>query len=228
MKSLYDALVRRNLGYLNPFPFAIQAGVNFGWVVYGYCVRDPFIIASNVPGLMCALWLNFGATKLQYMNVIFALTAPPPTGDEERAEKEKRRIQEEMIMVPQERILFGLLIAWTCVLVVAGFLQPIGNPATVVGIAVNLNFVLYYGAPLEKMKQVIQTGDASPIHIPTMILSLANAAFWMLYGGLHDDLAMILPSAIGAILALMQGALLLKYRPYRAKDEELQPLKGGS
>lgn len=197
-------------------------------MIYGYCVRDPFIIFANVPGLMCALWMNFGATKIQYMNVIFALTAPivSPEGETlEEKDSHKAMILREFLMTPQERILFTLLFIWTLVLVVAGFFTPVGNPGTIVGIAVNINYIAYYAAPLEKMKQVIQTGDASPIHVPTMILSFSNAVFWVVYGYMHNDLVLLLPSAIGAVLAMCQGFLLFRYRPYRAKQEELEPLR---
>lgn len=223
-RALYDALVRRSLGHLNPFPFAIQTGNTFGWVCYGYCVRDPFVIAANVPGLMISLWLNIGATKIQYMNVLYALTAPTSHPEKER---ENAMILREFILTPQERILFNLLIGWTFVLVISGFFSPVGDPVMVVGIACNLNMILYYAAPLEKMQQVIRTGDASSIHVPTMILYLFNTSFWVFYSSLHNHIVLLIPSAIGAVLAVIQGFLLIKYRPYRAKREELEPLNNG-
>ena len=38
---------------------------------YGYYDhQDPFLIASNIPGFLTSLWLNFGAAKLQYLHAL--------------------------------------------------------------------------------------------------------------------------------------------------------------
>jgi solute carrier family 50 (sugar transporter) len=41
--------------------------VDQGWCAYGYYTHDPFVLASNLPGLILSLWLNMGAAKLQYL-----------------------------------------------------------------------------------------------------------------------------------------------------------------
>ena len=66
IKDLRLCLLRGKLGPLNPIPWAFMTGNTFGWVAYGYLKNDPFLIASNMPGLILSLWLNIGASKLQY------------------------------------------------------------------------------------------------------------------------------------------------------------------
>lgn len=66
VQDLRSALERGDLGDLNPFPFAMMAGNTAGWLIYGYYTRDPFVIASNLPGFLLSIWLNSGVAKLQY------------------------------------------------------------------------------------------------------------------------------------------------------------------
>mmetsp|Transcript_38496 Transcript_38496/g.93309 ORF Transcript_38496/g.93309 Transcript_38496/m.93309 type:complete len:389 (+) Transcript_38496:147-1313(+) len=66
IKDLRLCLLNGKLGPLNPIPWAFMTGNTFGWVTYGYLKNDPFLIASNMPGLILSLWLNIGASKLQY------------------------------------------------------------------------------------------------------------------------------------------------------------------
>jgi uncharacterized protein with PQ loop repeat len=217
-KSLRDALQRHSLGPLNPFPFVIQMGANFGWIVYGYSTHNLFVVAANTPGLFCSLWMNFGAMKIEYFDYVLL-------PDCNKIRQKNVSWFSQATMTDQERMLFTLLGSWTAVLALAALFSSIlGNSATVIGIAVNLNYVLYFGAPLEKMLQVIQTEDASSIHIPTMILSFFNASFWVLYGYRCKDLVLVIPSAAGAVLCLMQAALILRYGPHNATTEELKPI----
>lgn len=66
MRDLQDSLEKGSLGVLEPFPWVMMTGNCLGWVVYGYYQRDPFLVAANLPGLLLSLWLNMGASKLQY------------------------------------------------------------------------------------------------------------------------------------------------------------------
>lgn len=69
VNDLRHALANGRLGYLNPFPFAMMSGNCLGWLIYGYFVRDPFLIAANLPGFILSIWLNMGAAKLQYLEI---------------------------------------------------------------------------------------------------------------------------------------------------------------
>ena len=66
------ALLRGSLGDLNPFPWAMMTGNCLGWVVYAYYLdpHDPFLVAANLPGLILSIWLNSGAAKLQYQDLL--------------------------------------------------------------------------------------------------------------------------------------------------------------
>ncbi|GKY92749.1 hypothetical protein MPSEU_000244900 [Mayamaea pseudoterrestris] len=66
IQDLRRALANHSLGTLNPFPWVMMTGNCLGWVVYGYYTHDVFVVVANVPGLVLSIWLNSGASKLQY------------------------------------------------------------------------------------------------------------------------------------------------------------------
>eukprot|EP00977_Amphora_coffeiformis_P020379 scaffold8195_cov156-Amphora_coffeaeformis.AAC.3 len=66
VKDLKAAVNRGFLGDLNPTPFAFMLGNCCGWVAYSILVNDLWIFAGNAPGFCLSIWLNMGATKLQY------------------------------------------------------------------------------------------------------------------------------------------------------------------
>lgn len=67
INDLNAALSRGSLGSLNTTPWAVMTGNCLGWCAYSYYTADPFVLASNLPGLILSLWLNIGAAKLQYL-----------------------------------------------------------------------------------------------------------------------------------------------------------------
>ncbi|CAJ1950235.1 unnamed protein product [Cylindrotheca closterium] len=67
--GLREALAAGTLGDLNPLPWVIMTGNCFGWCAYAYYMNDPYILASNLPGLLISVWLNQGAIKLQYYHL---------------------------------------------------------------------------------------------------------------------------------------------------------------
>ena len=67
INDLNAALSRGSLGSLNTTPWGVMTGNCLGWCAYSYYTADPFVLASNLPGLILSLWLNIGAAKLQYL-----------------------------------------------------------------------------------------------------------------------------------------------------------------
>lgn len=70
--DLNQALRRGSLDSLNTVPWCVMTGNCLGWCAYAYYTKDPFVLASNLPGLILSLWLNIGACKLQYLGQIDA------------------------------------------------------------------------------------------------------------------------------------------------------------
>jgi solute carrier family 50 (sugar transporter) len=215
-----------SLGPLNPFPWTFCAGNCLGWVVYGYYTRDPFVLAANLPGLVLSIWLNSGAAKLQYLelterrqryeqqqanNEHWDASGPLDTTEVSfLSEREQVDLEDACVMVPQERALMRILSLWAVVIVYVGWFSR-SNPATVVGLVVNLNLIFFYAAPLQTMHKVIATSNSDSIHIPTMVMNWTNTSFWIGYGIARKDPIILIPNVLGLLLGLAQGVLRFLY-----------------
>jgi len=111
---------------------------------------------------------------------------------------------------PHERLVMGIILIWTIVLSLIGFLghyninnndsdenttnngdttttTTTGGTTTIdlaqmiVGYVVNFNLVFFYGAPLSAINQVIKTKRNNTLHVPTMITNTSCAIFWTAY-----------------------------------------------
>jgi solute carrier family 50 protein (sugar transporter) len=163
VNDLRSALRRRALGPLNPTPWAVLTGNCLGWCSYAYYTADPFILASNVPGLVLSLWLNVGASKLQYLaqaerdrtaptRTVSTPTPPMPSMPD--------RPGDDLVFTPQEVLFLRVVTVWFVILVVVGWLGYLeGGDArrNVVGIFVNINMLCFYAAPLQTMRLVVET-----------------------------------------------------------------------
>lgn len=204
VKSLATALERRSLGALNPTPWGIMTGNCFGWIAYAYYSSDPFVLASNIPGLLVSFWLNAGASKLQYYAEVESRNESN-TGSEEQDSRKKG-----IVFTPQDKLMLGVLSLWMTILVGVGWLGlgvVNGREKEIVGIFVNINLLFFYGAPLQTMKTVLVEKRSDSIHTPTMILNCTNAAFWGAYGIAINNIVIYGPNGIGMLLGLGQAAL---------------------
>jgi solute carrier family 50 protein (sugar transporter) len=242
VNDLRRSLQEGSLGSLNPFPWTLMTGNCLGWVVYGYYTRDPFIVASNLPGLILSIWLNLGAAKLQYLELMQDeknnhrdIEPRRTTLDADSAEDPEDLVlqatqnpgpAEQAVMVPQERALLRMLVFWALVLIYAGWIDPSHHQAQIIGVVVNVNLVFFYGAPLQTMRTVIVQKSSESIHAPTMVMNWFNTSFWLAYGIARKDLIIVLPNAIGLFLGVSQGFLCLLY-PRSKRPEEAQLLNDG-
>ncbi|ETO67575.1 hypothetical protein F442_15362 [Phytophthora nicotianae P10297] len=81
-------------------------------------------------------------------------------------------------------------------------------------IAVAFNLVLY-ASPLETMKTVVQTKNASSVPISISSTFLVNAVLWVIFAVAVSDMFVLVPNAIGAFLCAIQVMLYIIYRPER-------------
>eukprot|EP00536_Pseudo-nitzschia_multiseries_P006224 jgi/Psemu1/255208/estExt_Genewise1Plus.C_1300010 len=209
IRDLNKALRRGSLGSLNTIPWAVMTGNCLGWCAYAYYTSDPFVLASNLPGLVLSLWLNIGACKLREGPFAVAVTIT--------------------VAGAQDVVLLRIVSAWAVVLVGVGwtgglfpFPRTSGHfaPQTVVGILVNINLVFFYGAPLQTVKTVLETGTSDTIHTPTVTMNVINAMFWMSYGFARNDAIIYGPNGVGFLLGIAQCALCCVY-PKRSQSQSL-------
>jgi len=230
INDLNHALRMGSLGNLNTTPWAVMTGNCLGWCAYSYYTADPFVLASNLPGLILSLWLNIGACKLQYLEQVRAIHHEddiPADGhdgldaDHRKPTTTERRNRTSTVLTssPQDIVLFSIVGLWaillTCLRWLSGLLQQQGvyvwGSRSVVGIFVNINLIFFYGAPLQTMKMVLETRTSDSIHTPTVTMNVINAVFWMSYGLARDDVIIYGPNGVGLVLGIGQVALCCIY-----------------
>ena len=108
-----------------------MTGNCLGWAAYGYYTKDPFVLASNMPGLVLSFWLNSGAAKLQYYEIMNDI--------KDGEGSQSGTANETVVTVRQETLMLRILVAWCVILVWAGWLQHFYSPAHIVGLCVNVN-----------------------------------------------------------------------------------------
>lgn len=215
VNDLRKALQRGNLGHLNPAPWAVMSGNCFGWLTYAYYARDPFILASNIPGILVSVWLNSGASKLQYyseMELSSEITAVADDSDQAAAMTATTRRKGSLVLSSQEVLWLRILSLWIVILVFVGWSGLVkGREKETIGILVNINLLFFYGAPLQTIRAITQEKTSDSLHVPTMALSCANAGFWMMYGIARLDIVIYGPNGIGLLLGLVQALLCCVY-----------------
>jgi len=218
VQDLRAALVDGKLGSLNPVPWAVMTGNCLGWTAYAWYTRDPFILASNIPGIIVSVWLNLGAAKLQYHGIRETQAL------EENAGNGSRRF----VLGPQEDLLLRILLLWISILVSVGWLgMTNGHQIETIGILVNINLLFFYGAPLQTIKTVVSEKNSASIHRPLMRMNWLNTSLWVFYGLVaKNDPVIYGPNAVGLIFGLIQGVLCCIYPARVEPDVDTEPLLG--
>lgn len=229
IRALSDALKKGSLDNLNPSPWAVMTGNCFGWCSYAWMINDPFVLASNLPGLVLSLWLNIGAAKLQYAKQIEDLATAiahnrgsraietedelkfknsVPRGTSISAHGRIDNSKHYLTSTSQDVLVLWIITAWSIIIVSVGWLSIFrGYEQRIIGILVNINLIFFYGAPLQTMKIVLATKSSDSIFLPTVITNCINAVFWSSYGIAKNDLIIYGPNCIGLVLGLIQAVL---------------------
>ena len=161
-------------------------------MAYAFVTQNMFVLVSNLPGLVLSVWLNMGAAKLQYIE---SLKLVHYVGNEfesshslrldrnnEHDDTEQMINHDSINTVPtisqnhrlpssthQEHLLITILILWGVSLSTVVFV-PMSNErrALIIGTIVNLNLIVFYGAPLSSIAKVFKTRSSRSIHRRTL------------------------------------------------------------
>jgi len=109
-----------------------------------------------------------------------------------------------------ELMVLGISTFWLCLITIVIFFGPeLGDAhrTLIIGLAVNINLIFFYGAPLSKIATVLETKTSKMIHVPTMIFSLMNGMLWLVYGVAVSDPFIAIPNGFGAVLGVVQMTL---------------------
>jgi len=190
--GLPEVLEKRKLGELgdfNPLPLPIIFGNTLGWLSYSLLTGDPFVAAANAPGLLLSGWYIMTAVQLATPEMV-------------------TRIEKLSLLMGAIHVCAGLT---------AAFLLPTRSAMVALyGIVCNGILLAYYGAPLTTIGTVLRERSAASIYLPTVLVNGANAIFWSTYALAIRDRYLLVPNAIGAMLAIVQTALCMAFRAKEA------------
>ena len=192
-KAVIDARKKKDLGELNPFPFALIMNSQLGWTIYGAVQADVYIFFSSA--------IPFVLGAVLCMTAIHVL--------ERGVQHEKR---EKVMRLRLEYVMFASVTYWLTVVFVISIVLKSADKSTaalIVGISSDISSLLYYGAPLATVADVIRTKDSSSLFVPAIVISAINCILWFFYGllGVHSALIYV-PNVIGIILCV--GELIVR------------------
>eukprot|EP00977_Amphora_coffeiformis_P009089 scaffold2069_cov187-Amphora_coffeaeformis.AAC.6 len=225
LRDLNQGLQKGSLSTLNPVPWAVAVGNTFGWLLYGFILKDFFVLAANLPGLFINLFLCFGAAKLQYYqrqrNSVAFDTARVRSGDDQSTMSASLGKQMDLMLslTSVEQTLSAIAGAWAILGSYCGWFTTEEHAKSIIGVTVNCNLVFFYAAPLSTIWKVIKTGNSVSIHRPTMFMNTANASFWVVYGTAIQDRIILFPNVVGALLGLLQIIICVLY-PHMPLEED--------
>ena len=180
------------------------------------------VVASNIPGIVVSVWLNVGASKIQYNEMMMKENNDNTNTISEEEEDSSStttttttpNTKDKLAFTPQDVLWIRIMILWLLVLICVGWLGIVKThqqKTEIIGFLANINVLFFYGAPLQKISSVFQEKTSNSIHTPTMILNNLNAGFWGLYGIARNDIVIYGPNGIGFILGLIQLMLCCIY-----------------
>lgn len=130
-------------------------------------------------------------------------------------------LQKVKTVSQQETVVLYISTLWLAITLLISFTDRFTAETRklIVGFTVNLNLIVFYGAPLSTIYTVINTHETKSIHVPTMLLNSLNAFFWTVYGITKADYFIYVPNGSGVLLGIIQITLCLLYPRYQPKIE---------
>lgn len=183
-RAVQQVRKQKSLGDLNPLPMVAMWANCAAWLVYGYLVKDYYVFAANEPGLLLGT----------YMTIVCYGFADAKARD---------------------RMLYTVLF-FTSILSVGGAVVNLSNmdPTTrnfVWGLITVGILLVYYGAPLTVLAEVVTSKSSSALYWPMSIMNTINGSLWVAYGLAVADRFIWMPNLLGAIFGGIQVALCMIY-----------------
>ena len=184
--AVAQARTSKNLGALNPLPFAFTFANCVGWLHYGFVCRNHYVFWSNALGCVLGLLYTTTALKLGCPDVV------------------------ERVAVG------GLVIHIGAAYATGLRLASPAKRKLCAGLVANFILLCYYAAPLSTVAAVVRSRDASSISGPLVLVNAGNGLLWTVYGAAVEDALVWAPNLAGVALAAAQLALKLAFRGAKA------------
>jgi solute carrier family 50 protein (sugar transporter) len=205
IQAVLEARRQKELGQLDPLPFALIMNSQLGWTIYGIYLRDYYIFFSSAFPFMFGIVLCLTA--------IHILERAPQHDEKEQ----KLRIRIESIMV-SSMCYWMFIIMITCLVMSP---SDKNTSALIIGLSADVSSLVYYASPLRDILEIIKTKDSSSLYLPSIYISTLNCLLWLVYGvfGVNQILIWI-PNIIGFIICMIELLVCRIYpRPSKSFGE---------
>ncbi|KAK1938990.1 Bidirectional sugar transporter SWEET15 [Phytophthora citrophthora] len=188
--DLYPVYKNKDTGVIAFMPFVMMLLCNHVWLLYAYAAENIFPLFS-----VCV----FGDIVLVLYVAIYAKYCP------DRAYVTRTFF---LGMVP-----FVLVTAYAILVAVDVISQSRHQLGVVLGYLADATTFALFLSPFEKIKLVIATKSAAAIPVYLCGITFVNSFLWVANGIIEDDLFILVPNAVGAVLTGIQLTLCYIYRP---------------
>eukprot|EP01025_Chloroclados_australasicus_P027693 TRINITY_DN2741_c0_g2_i1.p1 TRINITY_DN2741_c0_g2~~TRINITY_DN2741_c0_g2_i1.p1 ORF type:complete len:273 (-),score=-2.63 TRINITY_DN2741_c0_g2_i1:2345-3163(-) len=180
------------LGQLNPLPYPVIACNAISWLIYATVIRDPYIFAANMFGVM--------------LSIVYTISTVAYAS---------KKIRDYMMIMTVIFPSIFLVQVFTYAMIQAD--EKVVQFGT--GLTNNIMVFFHYASPLTVFYKVIVTRDCSSLHLPLVLMNLANASMWFTYGliALKDPFIWVC-NAVGIALCMVAIVLMVIY-PRKEKTD---------
>lgn len=186
--NYYRMYKQKSTGDMSILPVVALFGNCYLWMIYGY------LVGNIVP--LFAVCCFGGSTSIAFMIIFYLYTSD-------------RKFVVRLWLIAA---VVAVVLAVYAAIGVAGVTnQSQDQVEKILGFfAVALNLCLY-ASPLATIRHVVLVKDAESMPITMSFVGLVNAALWVSVS--TDDMFVLVPNGVGALLSAVQIVLYLIYRP---------------
>lgn len=186
---------------VNPTPFSFMILNSMGWVIYALMIDNLYVFFANMSGVLLGLF---------YMLTVMMTTVRSASMKDDTF---------PLLYFQLERQLLGALLLWILLsLVSTSSLSQLWFRASghhlqrlIIGNTVMIFNVAYYASPFSTLLKVIRSKDSSSILAVMVSANLLDAGLWLIYAGAINDWYLMIPNALGVLLAVSQLIVRLLY-----------------
>ncbi|KAG7384463.1 hypothetical protein PHYPSEUDO_002578 [Phytophthora pseudosyringae] len=195
---VYRIYKQKHVGVASVFPLVALLGSSHVWVVYGYLTDNYFpLISCFLYGECCAIvflaiYCYYSTDKCHAFRVLAAALS--------------------VVAIVTSYAIVGTL----------GYTgQSTSSVNTIMGLLADCGGICLYGAPMEKLFQVLKHKSAVFINVHMVIAGLTSNILWLTYGILITNPFII---ALNALFVMANVVTMVLYRIY---DPSKHPLQDG-
>lgn len=192
-KAVLQVRKQKSLGDVNPLPFVAMWANCTAWLVYAFLKGDVYVFFSNEPGLLLGAFMTVSCYG--YADA---------------------KIRDHMV---QGLMGFAATLTLTGGLI-SLVLEEEDHRVNVWGAVTVAVLLMYYGAPLSVLAQVIRTRNSAALLWPLAVMNTVNGALWVAYGLAVGDYFIWCPNLVGAVFGLVQLGLILVFPADRSMSRK--------